>query len=546
MRHPLLIIMVCLALTACVPQSNSNQAGLSAGSGSSLSGDWQDDNGAYFSLDPDGILGLPGQSARSGLGWSRQGETLVLKTLDTPGGTPKEDRLGIVKSETSRLELRRDDGQITIWRKIVGAVRRLDGTVIFRERIALPPQIVVSAKLRLPGSDTPLASSLALISGQGELPFRVHYLVRDAGEHIYAMLEAVILLENECLFATAAPWAASLGQSPRIILQRSLPGEADPKVLLTPAQFQGSKQGPNGDVTLDLYLEPNGFYLLRSTTGSSDADGIVHVGRWQQIDRNHTVQLGRGSNEPLAASLRPAGSLLLATHDVPGGEIELIPVVLPLLDTPFRMIGTFHIQDGKAVLTNCASALDFEVHTSGVGFAALEQAYRKNPAEGSLLVECEVIVRHPGGPPAPAVRGSVTDIHLIEITRVISARPGFTCADPYASSPLEQTYWRLMILGDRPAQTFPDQAEPHLILRDQNQATGSDGCNNFFMQWKVSNNTINFQPGGSTLMLCPEGDAQARDMMEALASADSWLINGSVLELRKKGKPVATFEAVAL
>lgn len=51
---------------------------------------------------------------------------------------------------------------------------------------------------------------------------------------------------------------------------------------------------------------------------------------------------------------------------------------------------------------------------------------------------------------------------------------------------------------------------------------------------------------GSTLMMCPQGDEQARAFKETLAGVDAWSITGSVLELSKGGKPVATFEAVAL
>ena len=66
------------------------------------------------------------------------------------------------------------------------------------------------------------------------------------------------------------------------------------------------------------------------------------------------------------------------------------------------------------------------------------------------------------------------------------------------------------------------------------------------MQWKSSGSSMSFEPGGSTLMMCPQGDEQARAFKETLAGVDAWSITGSVLELSKGGKPVATFEAVAL
>lgn len=558
MRRHLTVMALCLLFVACVPQAAQNQsdgAGSPAVSDSALTGVWRDGQGAYFCLDEDGVLGLPGQTARSGLSWSRQGDVLVLRTLDMPGGQPREDRLGLIRAGASSLELRGPDGGRIIWRKSPDAVGRLDGTVMYRERMALPPRVTVSAQLLLRGSDVPVASSLAVVSGQGVLPFRLHYLTKDVKNAKTsqgvpeALVSAAILHETESLFGTVAPVPVRLDQAPEIMLQRTLPGEGDPAPLATPAQFRGTAKHAKDTVTLTLYLEPDGLYLLhRESVGSAKMD-TVSVGRWRQIDRNHTVQLIRGADEPLSAALRPAGSLLLTTLDAPRGEMELRPVVQALPEHSFRVEGMFRMRDGHASLTECASGLDFSVRTSGADFPALQAAYERGAKPGEpLLVVCEGTVRHREGTPLHArVSGNGDDdIHVLEITHFVEARPGKTCAEPYASSPLMQTYWRLKSLDGQPAQVFPDQSEPHLILRDGNQAAGSDGCNNFFMQWKSTGSAIHFTLGGSTLMLCPQGDEQARAFKEALADVDAWSITGSVLELRKDGKPIAAFEAVAL
>ena len=101
----------------------------------------------------------------------------------------------------------------------------------------------------------------------------------------------------------------------------------------------------------------------------------------------------------------------------------------------------------------------------------------------------------------------------------------------------------LIVFESRIAEN-PEQPEPHLILRDNGQASGSDGCNNFFMNWKRKNESISFSDGGSTLRMCPQGEEQAREMHAMFAKADEWNINGSMLELRSKKSIVAVFEAV--
>ena len=550
-RH-MLCFMLGLFLSACVPQTSPAPSGVSSPQKSAVSGVWRNSQGTYVCLDEDGRLGLPGQSARSGLSWSLQGDVLTLRTLDTPAGQPKEERLGITGITSSRLEIRRADGSTETWRRSTKAVGRLDGTLVYRERMALPPKVLVATQLYLPGSDTPMAVALSEESGQGVLPFRLYYLTKDQADSSEALLRARVFYEAESLFATPEAVPVHLDTSPQIMLQRTLPGESEPAPLTAPIQFRG-QTGQNGStLTLTLHLEPDGLYLLhRESTAREDArPDTVRVGRWYQVDRNHTIQLMRGAEEPLSAALRPGGSLLLNSPDVPGGEMELNPVVEPLPDCPFRVAGMFRMEGDKGFLTECASGLVFSVQNTGAAYSSLLEAYQSDGVQpgDSLFVVCEGTVHYREGVSlyTQPVEQGADDIHVLELVRFEGVYPERSCAEPYAASPLMQTYWRLTSLNGQPSQVFPDQTEPHLILRDDGQAAGSDGCNNFFMQWESSGNTITFLPGGSTLMMCPQGDAQALAYKEALAGADGWSISGSVLELRKDGKPVAIFEAVEL
>ena len=244
MRRPILVLALCLLVAACVPQTARTQSGDggmdSLVSRDALVGVWQNAKGAHFCLDADGALGLPGQTARSGLSWSLQGDVLSLRTLDTPGGRPLEERLGVTRAGASRLELRAPDGTVLTWRKSRDAVGRLNGTVTYRERMALPPSVVVGAQLYLRGSDVPVASSLAVESGQGVLPFRVYYLVKDMGGAEDALLRATVSYETESLFATPSPVTVRLDQTPEVLLQRTMPGEGEPAPLAVPAQFRGT------------------------------------------------------------------------------------------------------------------------------------------------------------------------------------------------------------------------------------------------------------------------------------------------------------------
>lgn len=110
---------------------------------------------------------------------------------------------------------------------------------------------------------------------------------------------------------------------------------------------------------------------------------------------------------------------------------------------------------------------------------------------------------------------------------------------------IKNTYWRLTMLNEKAVELSEGQREPHIIIRD-NQATGSDGCNNFFRGVMIKDNSIKFGDGGSTLMLCPHIEELAMEFNQTLQKADTWEINGSLLKLLKDNAVLAVFEAVYL
>ena len=110
---------------------------------------------------------------------------------------------------------------------------------------------------------------------------------------------------------------------------------------------------------------------------------------------------------------------------------------------------------------------------------------------------------------------------------------------------IENTYWRLTMLNEKNVELAEGQSEPHIIIRD-NMATGSDGCNNFFLGVQLKDNSIKFGLGGSTLMLCPHGEELAMEFNQTLQKVDAWQISGSLLKLLQNNTVLAVFEAVYL
>lgn len=330
MKAPLSLFF-CALMTVCLVSCAARGPVAS----DDISGVWTDGEGRLVCLDADGALAYPGRTDASGLDWTFKDGTLVLRTLETPDRSPVETRLAFKERGLRKMTFTDGEGRPLVWKKSRQSVERLEGTLFYRERMMLPPEVTVCVRLWKEGDCAPAAFSLLPVRGQGELPFRVHYLEKD--------------VEN----------AASLTAS-------------------------------------------------------------VHFG----------------------------GEILFATP-------KKTPVAL----------------DGRP----------------------------------------SVLLHH-----------AVTE------------------NDP----PLMDTYWHLRSVGGREVVHHDDQPEPHLVLRKGGEASGSDGCNNFFMDWKGDCSRIAFSGGGATLRLCPHGEEQARAMMEALAKAEAWEISGSRLTLSREGKPCAVFEAV--
>ena len=324
-----LLLMFCLS--ACMTAGEAMDT-------ERLYGLWQNEKGQFFCLEENGTLCLPRNDAVSGMSWDFDGAVLTLLTANAPSEEASPQKLFLQKRGLWGLEFLDEEGKKVKWSRSFKKVAHLEGTLFFRERIMLPPEVTASVRL-LTEDGAVAGQSVSQLSGREELAFRVCFIASDLKDT--AGIEASVFYGKEALFT--AP--------------------------------EGSK-----------------------------------------------------------VSLRERPSVLLH-HAVPSKKQEL---------------------------------------------------------------------------------------------------------------PLKGTYWRLKELDGKPAESFADQPEAHLILREKGEATGSDGCNNFFMGWESSDGSISFTPGGATLRLCPNGEEQARKMLQMFPNVKAWNISGGQLELRSDEKLEAVFEAVEM
>ncbi len=481
-----------------------------------ISGVWVDEQGLIYCLDKDGTLGLPGQEAISGLTWRLNHETLQLATLDAPSSAPSIRTLTLKSSPARTLELAHSDGYHETWTRSNIKVERLEGRLFYRERIALPPKVMLEVQLYPPhGGARPLAMTLRPVTG-GDLSFRLYYLPQTTPAEV--RLSAAILLNSEALFFTDADQQISLNNQPEILLRQARSGEYQLAALAIPARYKGALPPP-GKGEVELFLEDHDIALLRSPQG-------LTLASWLEKERNRVIEIARGELPPLRITRNSEGGDITLSGLDSSNSITLSPVPnLALPNNALFLEGELRQVDGKPVFAECTSLRDLPVDASSRGYAQLHALAGKG--ESTVVLEGNL-------------RGGFLDVQ-----KVFQVHKGAVCSTgQYASAPLTGTYWRLRELNGKAVQSFPGQNEPHLIFADKGRASGSDGCNNYFMNWKRNGQKLNFSEGGTTLRLCLHGEEQAREMHKMLSSVDSWNISGSKLELRSSKHVTAVFEAV--
>ena len=136
-------------------------------------------------------------------------------------------------------------------------------------------------------------------------------------------------------------------------------------------------------------------------------------------------------------------------------------------------------------------------------------------------------------------RGQAVDVLLRRISSVSSG--GDAARE---SAPLENTYWKVMSIGDDTVTVAEGRREPHFVLRPSSQQVGGyAGCNTLLGKYELKGDELSFPGVASTMMACPEGMDTEKKFLDTLRAASRWRIAGERLELLDSGgRVLARFE----
>lgn len=222
--------------------------------------------------------------------------------------------------------------------------------------------------------------------------------------------------------------------------------------------------------------------------------------------------------------------------------VEPRTIVAPVRET-MRLRGMYTYMADAGRFSDCESSSTFPVAQVGDN-AALERAYSQSRPE-------------PGAPLLVSFRGHFEERPAIEGDRRIRhvlvdafdrVWPGLTCGDRMSNATLENTYWKLLELGDRRARArvTHNTPEPNLrLMLSQNQARGSTGCNSFMGSYGLRGDSIRFGALASTGRACADREMSAQEnaFLKALADTRTWQVTRDTLVLAGATGRLAKFSA---
>ena len=325
------------------------------------------------------------------------------------------------------------------------------------------------------------------------------------------------------------------------------PSDQVTQILESPSSYSGilpCASCPGIRYTLNLW--PDKVFFLRMTylgKGPGEGENFYDIGQWR-ID-GEILNLMGGKDAPELFSIKDTDTL--RKLDTAGKEIQAkLNYELTLskrfepLEPKLPMRGMYSYLADAGLFQECLTGRRIPVAQVGDN-AALEAAYnrfRREPGE-TLLVSLEGTIAN-----LPKIEGEETQPTLI-VGHFNQIWPGETCGPGPSTAMLENSYWKLVRLGNEPVILGAGDKEPYMtLMSERNRMQGFAGCNRLLGSYELKGEKLKFGRMASTRMACQNGMELEASFMQALESTVIWKIEGEHLELSdSKGTLLARFES---
>lgn len=487
-----------------------------------------------------------------------------------------------LQAQTTLMETTESKVESKTERKTESNFVIVSGSVAYRQRIAMPPDAVLTVKVEdVSRADAP-AKVLAETSeafGARQVPLRFLLKVPSSAidkRYSYAV-RATIKVGNELRFTTTRSYPVlTRGAANQLDLMldavpatvparnadKAVPVPIGNRELQLPASFAGAL--PCADcrgIAQTLSLRADGLYRLRRTYLGKDAAAVSELGHWS-LDASGKQLTLSSPNSRIQMALLDDGHLRLldqqGTAIKTSANLDLRRTAkFDAVNETLRWRGEFVYMADAASFTDCASGIRWPVVVSADSLN-VERQYRQAARPMLIQFDGRLAVMS-------AMEGAPREQMLIQ--RLEKIEPGMSClphqsviaegehipeiknGDTQPAASLSETYWKLSELnGVKIVMPVSQTREVRITLRaDGRSVTGFAGCNQLTGSYQQAGSALRFSHMASTRMACSLPSMELENkVLSMLDAVSAYRINGDQLLLLKGDQLVARFEAVYL
>jgi heat shock protein HslJ/uncharacterized lipoprotein YbaY/uncharacterized lipoprotein NlpE involved in copper resistance len=443
----------------------------------------------------------------------------------------------------------------------------ISGTAAYRQRIAMPPEAVLSVRVNdvsHTDAQSPVLAETSEPFGDRQVPIefslQVPSIAIDAS-HSYN-LQATITVNGEQRFTTTRSYPTltrGAGNKVDLMLdavQPSVSGQTKVGAFATPttessasftlpATFSGVT--PCADcpgIAETLTLRSDGLFLLRRIYQDKSVSPFVEHGRWTMTADKLVLTNASGTQNYTKISddtLRKLDSLGQPIVTSANIDLNRAAMVDPISET-HEWRGEFRYMADAATFTDCASGIRWPVAMTG-DYLATERNYLKsrNIPGSPLLVTFEGRLEQ-----RPGMEEGISVEQLV-IEKFNGPQPKAACASAAsgkgtATANLQDTYWNLLELDGKKIPIAPSHKRQIRITlaSEGSRVTGFSGCNQFTGTFRQSGNELKFSQMAGTMMACVSPYmALEQQVLKMLGATTAYRIEGEQLFLLNENKVIA-------